>query len=216
MCVTLARAIPRYREQSSLGYRPFHDALNWAIGKDRGVKNPKGVVVLTDGADNSIAMRKVENGLEFVRIALGIDPRNFPAENLEGKDGFKGPQAGGKISGNHQSRPGAGFGEVHFNIAGSKCLRRAKCAIFSFSVSVVFAAGILPPPSDQNSDSSESNSTSPALSPFFTLSKKCAIKSRDPGEFFANRGADCTAARARCAVIRQASSDLSSRAEISR
>ena len=67
------------------------------------------------------------------------------------------------------------------------------------SVSMVFAAGTLPPPSDQNSDSSESNSASDALSPFFAHSKNRAIRLVESGEFAANFGADCTACpRALC------------------
>ena len=52
-----------------------------------------------------------------------------------------------------------------------------KAAIFVRSVRIVFAAGTLPPPSAQNSDSSESSSTSDALSPFFAHSKNRAIRS---------------------------------------
>jgi len=38
----------------------FYEALNWAIQKFNGVKNRRGVVVLTDSADNSIPTRVVE------------------------------------------------------------------------------------------------------------------------------------------------------------
>jgi VWFA-related protein len=40
----------------------FYDALKWAIAKVRGIKNRKGVVVLTDGVDSAIPMRKVKVG----------------------------------------------------------------------------------------------------------------------------------------------------------
>ena len=40
----------------------FYEALKWAIAKVRFVKNRKGVVVLTDGVDSSIPLRKVKVG----------------------------------------------------------------------------------------------------------------------------------------------------------
>jgi len=40
----------------------FYDALKWAIAQVRGIKNRKGVVVLTDGVDSSIPIRKVKVG----------------------------------------------------------------------------------------------------------------------------------------------------------
>jgi len=39
------------------GSTHFYEALNWAIQRFNGVKNRRGVVVLTDGADNSIPTR---------------------------------------------------------------------------------------------------------------------------------------------------------------
>jgi len=40
----------------------FYDALNWAIGRIRGIKRRKGVVVLTDGVDSTTPTRKVKIG----------------------------------------------------------------------------------------------------------------------------------------------------------
>src|SRR5438105_3153687 len=77
-----------------------------------------------------------------------------------------------------------------------------KVAMLVGSARTDFAAGTLPPPSDQNSDSSESISTSDDLSPFFAHSKNRAINVVESGESWTNRGPDCTASRARCAVFR--------------
>src|SRR4051812_37465001 len=65
-----------------------------------------------------------------------------------------------------------------------------KVAIFSFSVRTVLAAGTLPPPSDQNSDWSDSSSTSAALSPCLADSKNCAMTFVASSEGESNFGAD--------------------------
>ena len=56
----------------------------------------------------------------------------------------------------------------------------------------VFAAGTLPPPSDQNSDSFDEQFHKRGLSPFFADSKNRAITSIGVRELQSNFGADST------------------------
>lgn len=49
----------------------FYEALNWAIQRFNGVKSRKGVVMLTDGVDNSIPMRMVN--IDGRRVSQLVD-----------------------------------------------------------------------------------------------------------------------------------------------